>query len=295
MAEEVPPVPAAAAADAPAADAPTAAADAPAPVRPPVKLFIATPAYGCYVCKEYLSALLMLRVLCAKNGIETSVKLLGNESLITRARNIIVAEFLKSGSTHLLFIDADINFMAESVLAMLGADKDVMCGIYSKKSYNWDKLALRAAHSREPLSQLLLDFNINIVADTPVIQNRFVRIHDGATGFMLIKRSVLERMYEAFPELTCVNDIPSSRDEIPSYVAVFETMIDPRDRRYLSEDYAFVRRYQSIGGEVWCDLDACLGHIGNYTFSPANSKVVGKFDELVAKKTGGGPKAGARA
>jgi len=241
---------------------------------PAIKLFIATPAYGCYVCKEYLSSLLMLRVLCAKRGISTAVKLLGNESLITRARNVIVAEFLKSDCTHLFFIDADINFAAESVVDMLAADKEVMCGIYSKKSYNWDKLALMP-NSREPLSQLLLDFNINIISDSPVLQNRFVRIHDGATGFMIIKRAALERMCASYPELQCVNDIPSSRDDVPDYVAVFETMID-KDRRYLSEDYAFCRRFQAIGGEIWCDLNCVLGHVGNYTFSPTDPRITDK-------------------
>ena len=242
------------------------------------KLYIATPAYGCFVCNKYLSSLLMLRVVCARHGISTAVKLLGNESLITRARNVIVAEFLRSDCTHLLFIDADINFSAESVIGMLEADKDVICGIYSKKAYNWDKLTAPNRDSREPLSQVMLDFNINVVRETPVEKNRFVRVLDGATGFMLIKKEVLVSMYEKFPELRCVNDVPSSREEIPAYVAIFETMIDT-DGRYLSEDYAFCRRYQSMGGSIWCDLDCVLGHIGTYSFNPSDPRIVGKLLE----------------
>ena len=242
------------------------------------KLYIATPAYGCFVCKEYLSSLLMLRVVCAKHGISTAVKLLGNESLITRGRNVIVAEFLKSDCTHLLFIDADINFSADSVIDMLNSNKDVIGGIYSKKSYNWDKLTAPNRDPREPLSQVMLDFNINVVQETPVENNRFVRVLDLATGMMLIKKEVLVSMYEKFPELCCVNDVPSSRDEIPEYVAIFETMID-KNGRYLSEDYAFCRRYQSMGGEIWCDLNCILGHIGTYTFNPSDPRVVGKLLE----------------
>lgn len=241
-----------------------------------IKLFIATPAYGCYVTKEYLSAVLMLRVMCAKHKISTCVKLLGNESLIQRARNIIAAEFLKSDCTHLLFIDADINFSPESVIDMLKFDKELVCGIYAKKSYDWNKLQDARLNKIEPLSQALIDFNINIVKETPVVDNRFIKVHDGATGFMLIRRDALQRMYDAYPELECVNDIPSSREEVPTYVAVFDCMID-KDKRNLSEDYAFVRRFQKIGGDVWVDLNCFLGHVGNYSFNPTNPAIVGHF------------------
>jgi hypothetical protein len=45
----------------------------------------------------------------ASNMASKSVSLsLFNESLITRARNYLVDEFIRSGYTHLLFIDSDI-------------------------------------------------------------------------------------------------------------------------------------------------------------------------------------------
>ena len=44
-------------------------------------------------------------------------------------------------------------------------------------------------------------------------------------------------------------------------------MIDPVSKRYLSEDYAFCRRWQQMGGEIYIDITATLGHIGNLGFT----------------------------
>lgn len=234
---------------------------------PPVarpKLYIATPAYGCTITNSYLVSLLFLRNECAKRGIQCLVDFLGNESLITRARNLLVEQFLKTDSTHLLFIDADISFNAESVFAMLEANKDVICSIYPKKNYVWDKLKDTNVNPNEPIFQKALDFNINILRDTPVEGGRFCRVLDAATGFMMIKREVLLKMKEAFTSLTCVNDVTGY--DIKEYVALFDCMIDPQTRRYLSEDYAFCRRWQLIGGEIWADIKSMLGHEGNFYF-----------------------------
>ena len=49
-------------------------------------------------------------------------------------------------------------------------------------------------------------------------------------------------------------------------------MIDPHSRRLLSEDYAFCRRAQAIGYDVWMDLTADLQHSGNYIYDGNFSK-----------------------
>ncbi|KAG2424998.1 hypothetical protein HXX76_014156 [Chlamydomonas incerta] len=234
------------------------------------KLYIGTPAYGCYVTKEWLSSMIMLRATCARNQIDTHVKLMGNESLITRARNLIVADFLRSDATHLFFVDADIRFNAQDVVNMVRADKDILCGVYSKKAYNW-KRERRNPH--EPIQQALLDFNINVVGKAAVLDNRFIEVLDAATGFMMIKRGVVEKMVAHYTELQCVNDVGDTR-EIPTYTAIFDCMIDPSTRRALSEDYSFVRRWQLMGGKVYVDMDVALGHVGNVSYDPSNLHLV---------------------
>lgn len=239
---------------------------------PPVRLYVATPAYGCYVTKEWLSSMILLRAACARKGHGTSVKLVGNESLITRGRNLIVADFLKTEATHLMFIDADIKFEAEDVISMLEQhDMDVLCGVYAKKSFNWKR---RRAQPMEPVQQVPLEFNLNLkqVRNTPVMNDQYVEVLDAATGFMLIQRHVIERVCEAFrKDLECVNDVNGDRS---TYVAIFDCMIDPDTRRYLSEDYAFCRRWQQIGGKVHVDLACRLAHVGAYGFDPTNPALV---------------------
>lgn len=227
-------------------------------------IYIATPAYGCIVSNAYLSSLLVLRMQLAKRGINTVVQLTGNESLVQRARNLMTAQFLQSDCTHMLWIDADIAFPAETVLAMLESDKDVVTAIYSKKSIDWQRAYAAQAPGGEPLQQRGLDFNLNLINDVPLELGRYCQVLDAATGFMLIKRSVIERMCQAYSCLRCINDVPGS--DVKEYTALYDCFIDPDSRRYLSEDYAFVRRWQLLSGKVYACLKTPLGHVGSFTF-----------------------------
>ena len=242
--------------------APPAAPAAQAP-----KIYLATPCFGCQMSVAYLSSVLALQATCAQRGIELMVDFIGNESLVERARNILAARFLVTDATHLLFIDADIGFRPDSVLRLLGADKDVATAVYPKKSFDWGKVAEKLeAGDKEPVYQMGLDFNINIASAREEVQDGFARVLDSATGFMLIKRGVLERMTAHYrDELQCVNDIMGQ--SVKEYVALFACMIDPRTRRFLSEDYSFCRRYQALGGDIWADLASPLAHIGTNVFA----------------------------
>jgi hypothetical protein len=248
---------------------PAAAPAGPAgqPGQPAVRLYVATPCFGCQMTAAYLASLLGLQAACAMRGVGFAVDFIGNESLVERARNILVARFLASDATHLLFIDADIGFRADCVFRLLGADKDVVTAVYSKKMFDWDKVAEKlAAGEAEPVYQMGLDFNINIANQTEPIEGGFVRVLDSATGFMMIRRPVLERMAEAYrEELQCVNDVQGQ--QVKDYVALFACLIDEQTRRFLSEDYSFCRRYQKLGGEIWADLQSPLAHVGTNMFS----------------------------
>lgn len=101
------------------------------------KLFIATPMYGGQCYGYYAQSVLMLQKTMEREGIETVFSFMFNESLITRARNALTHGFLNSDATHLLFIDSDIRFNPEDVVAMLKADKEVICGMYPKKEINF--------------------------------------------------------------------------------------------------------------------------------------------------------------
>lgn len=98
------------------------------------KLFVATPMYGGQCYGLYVKSCLDLQNQMNKYGVETKFSFLFNESLITRARNYLVDEFLRTDFTHLLFIDSDIHYQPQDVIAMLALNKDVIGAPYPKKS-----------------------------------------------------------------------------------------------------------------------------------------------------------------
>ena len=241
----------------------------PQPQQQPPHLYVATPAYGCAVCSGFAGSLLALQGACIKKGYECSVDMIGNESLVQRARHILMARFLKSPATHLMFIDADIAFNPDAILdRLVPADKDVVTGVYAKKSIDWNAVKAKAGSPdlAEGIQAAGLDYNINVAPGTNAVEGGLVEVLDSATGFMLIKRRVIEEMCKEYAdELWCKNDIQGSTG-VDAYCAIFDCMIDPTSRRALSEDYSFCRRWQRMGGRIYADVSFPLAHIGQHTF-----------------------------
>ena len=242
------------------------------------KIFIGTPCYGGMITADYFKSCLQLTALAAIKKIELQFGTIGNESLITRARNTLVQLFMDGDYTHLLFIDADIAFNPESVFRMLELNEDVVCGIYPRKTINWTKVIKKIKDNpkieENELMATSLEYNLNFKDPNQIeTKNGFVQVMDGATGFMLIKRSVFQKMADNYPKLKFIPDqhIGSSHDKEFNYhktsdwnYAFFDTMID--NDRYLSEDYAFCRLWQNIGGKIYADISSGLTHYGNYSF-----------------------------
>lgn len=236
-------------------------------------IFIATPCYGGMCTVHYHRSTMALQQELVRAGIEVVWSTPWNESLITRARNNQVAEFLKTDMTHLLFIDADIEFSVSDVNHLWNLDKDVSVGAYKMKQDGasltvWKDGKLRRLEGSDP-----------------------IKIDYAGTGFMLIKREVIERLIEAHPELAYEEKIYSEKEralmaelryqadedfiseeqyekaiaemgEVSQIkYAIFDTLID--DRTYLSEDYTFCKRWRDLGGEIWCDPKIKLTHWGS--------------------------------
>ena len=236
------------------------------------KIFVATPMYGGQCAGYYTQSIMELNMLLQKSGVEAQYSFMFNESLITRARNALTNGFLKSGCTHLLFIDSDIKFRATDIMAMLEADKDIICGIYPKKEINWDSVK-KAMDSGVPQNQLKSytgSFVVNLVdyqGEVTVPIGQPVEIFNGGTGFMMIKKEVFEQLADKVPSyFNDVNDLNgqmSMREEIKEY---FATSIEPETGRLLSEDYHFCYIWRKAGGKVYAAPWCQLSHIGTYAF-----------------------------
>lgn len=240
----------------------------------PPCIFLSTPCYGGLCLQAYAESVLKLQQTCAKYGIQMMLDTTENESLVHRARNISVARFMqKTQASHFLFIDADIHFDPESVIRLLASDHDVSCAVYPKKVIMWEQAAA-AIEQNKDLAKASAALVMNFKYAQTQIVNGFAEVLDGPTGFLMIKRQVFEKMFERYPELNCKND-HQNRD-FDDYCAVFDCMIDPENRRYLSEDYAFCRRWQLMGGKIYADVTTTLGHIGNLRFH-------GKLEDRINK------------
>ena len=253
-----------------------------------VKLFLSTPCYGGQVLEHYAASLVQLTDLCNTKGIQLFFDTTENESLVQRARNVSLGRFMqKSDCDYMMFIDADIHFDPASVIRLLESGHDFSVACYPKKYIGWDdaEQGVRSGDSRPP-HMLASSLVVNIGSEKRQVVNGFIEVLDGPTGFMLYKRSVIEKMQEAYPELMCKND--HQNREFDEYCALFDCMIDPVSRRYLSEDYAFCRRWQKIGGKIYADTKTTLGHVGNLGFNACIKDRMSKKYSKDAIQTGPG-------
>ena len=219
---------------------------------------ICTPAYGGMYYHAYYQSMMDALKVCASAGIQVNTSTITNESLITRGRNILVAMFLSQPkATHLLFIDADIGFKGDYIVKMLWdslrKDVDIITGAYPKKGINWESV-VRAVKRGECDARMIEkhsnNYAINFKSETMDMTNGLIELHDAPTGFMMIKRTVFDRMIKAYPQLKYDNDVKNLRPEvIENSYAFFDTGIEGEgalsfvkgSRRYLSEDYYFSR------------------------------------------------------
>ncbi len=264
------------------------------------KLFVATPMYGGMAHGMYVKSCLDLQAVCSQYGIEVRFSFIFNESLITRARNYLVDEFLRAeGFTHLLFIDADIHYDPRDVIACLALDKDVIGGPYPKKSIKW--ASIKEGVKRHPdispadMEKLAGDFVFNPAPGTEKFSvAEPIEVLEIGTGFMMVKREVFDQFKEAYPEFSYRPDhVGQANFDGTRYIhAYFDTVIDRKREmvvngekrevggsdRYLSEDYMFCQWWRRLGGKIWLCPWMKTHHIGTYAFTgdmPAIANFVG--------------------
>jgi len=237
---------------------------------------VSTPCFGGMLNEAYFHAILKTSSLFSQRKWKLYINSMGNESLITRARNTLVAQFLdtcdksQEDHTHLMFIDADISFPAQSVIRMIDYDKDIVTGVYPRKSIDWNKVKENAKKGDfKEMEQKALGYNINLAHPESIqMEKGFIEVLDSATGFMLIKKEVFYKLKKAYPYLKYTTDqiINGKPFKSNNCYAFFDCIIDEKSNRYLSEDYGFCRLWQKTGGKIYADLMSPITHYGKYAF-----------------------------
>ena len=208
------------------------------------------PCYGGMLTEACFLSYIKWGNMARQLGIEWTVETMTNESLISRARNILAAKFLSNPtSTHLMFIDADIGWEPWHLLALLNHDVDIIGGLY-------------------PMKTLPIKWCVNAVAGAEEKPNGLTEVSKTGTGFMLIRRSVFDKMNQHPSVRPFRNDVnlPVELDQyLRNYIDT-----EVRDERYLSEDWTFCANWRDLGGKVWVDRRVLLRHVGSYVFDFEN-------------------------
>jgi len=218
-----------------------------------IHIHIGIPCYGGMCSEPTMTSLLRFVLMAQRSGLNWSLDTMVNESLITRGRNNLMAKMMTNDkATHFMFIDADIRFQPESIFQMLAYEKDVIGGLYPKKS-------------------IPSNYVINLLPQTK-IQGDIFTVDTMGTGFLIFKRSVYEQLMAAHPESKYVDDVGLGKQYEPMMYAIFDTEIDDKGH-YLSEDWLFCRRWQAVGGEIWAHSKTLLNHVGHYEYLGDLSKM----------------------
>jgi hypothetical protein len=216
-------------------------------------------------------------------GIEVTIEFCKNDSLISRARNNLVAKAMSDpGCTHILFIDNDISWNPVDILKLIVCDKPLVGGVYPLKNYDWTKLSttyvadtlsrknaslLKNAISNEDMIQHnLLHYNVNYIDKILSINDNLARVKHLATGFMMIQRGMMEQMMSAYSETKYVDDVQFLQEhENAMAYALFDCGV--REGHYFSEDWLFCDRWSKLGGEIYIDVSINLCHTGIEDYS----------------------------
>lgn len=247
-------------------------------------VYILTPCFGsvCYV--NYVHCLIATIELFKKVGIEIHVEFCRNDSLVSRARNNLVARAMNNSKmTHIMFIDNDITWDPNDILKLVISDKNLIGGIYPLKHYNWDRLVNKNGKPSDAIEKWInkknnsqfkdvisdenmvqynmLGYNINYLSNNLNIDKNLAKVRHLATGFMMIKRNVIEKMSQAFPSTKYVDDVCFLKPEENKYAyALFDCGVE--EGHYFSEDWLFCHRWSKMGGSIWIDVSISLTHTG---------------------------------
>jgi hypothetical protein len=244
------------------------------------KLFVATPMYGGMCAGMFTKSCADLSAICTQYGIPLQFYFLFNESLITRARNYCCDEFMRSGADHMMFIDSDIGFNPQDIIAMMALQSqdekyEIIGGPYPKKCISWEKIKLAvdkglADENPNNLEKYVGDFVFNPKGGQQSIPiSEPCEVLEIGTGFMMITKAAMQKFYDTYkdqysykPDHVRTEHFDGSRE----ILQFFQAEIDPVSKRYLSEDYWFCQKAQSAGIKTWFCPWMKLQHVGSYIF-----------------------------
>ena len=236
------------------------------------KIFVATPMYGGQCYGQYTWGLIQNILSMKANGVDFMFRFMANESLITRARNELVHQFMQTDATHLMFIDSDIDFQSDGILKLLAVDEGIVCGAYPKKKMDWDNVKRASKDGVEDLENFAGSFVFNLpngAISATTDERGLIEIKHGGTGFMLIKREVFETLAPHVKKYRISTERNQNGEFVEPLVKEFFALEieEENENFYASEDYFFCNLWRRHGGKVYAHVNVPLSHVGTYVYS----------------------------
>jgi hypothetical protein len=243
-------------------------------------LFVATPMYGGMCAGMFAKSCADLSTICTQYGIPLQYYYLFNESLITRARNYCCDEFMRSTSQHMMFIDSDIGFNPQDVIALMALQAnepekyEIIGGPYPKKCISWEKIKLavdKGIADEDPnvLEKFVGDYVFNPKGNQQSIKiDEPVEVLEIGTGFMMVTKAAMQKFQDTYPQYMYKPDHVRTEhfDGSREIMMFFQAEVDPATKRYLSEDYWFCQKAQQANISTWFCPWMKLQHVGSYIF-----------------------------
>lgn len=218
-------------------------------------LVIATPCYGGVVTSPYLLSMIRTVPHLMARGVQLEFQTASGDALVGRARALLAAKFMAGTASHVLFIDSDVSWQPEHVTRLLESDKDVVCATYRKKT----------DARQEWADGLMMAPDHKVHTEEYVDGSRLIEIAFCGAGFLMIRRTVFERLFAAHPERHFENTGALTDEETRFAYDVFPVGV--RDGLLYGEDVGFCDLWRDLGGQVWLDPSIVLKHHGQKEFS----------------------------
>lgn len=210
------------------------------------RLFIATPTYTGKLDTSYVHSLMYSLRRFADLGISVDHYVMGFNCHVDDGRNGILRDFMLTDCTDLIFIDADVSWEPEALVRLAQHDRDVVAGVYPKRSPDDESYPVH----------VLPGTSLNAEPDG------LVEVVGAPTGFMKIKRHVIEKFFEANKHRQFIG---MGGDPEKPHTIVFERTYTEGHR--WSGDYNFCREWRKMGGKIFVDPEMALSHTGEMEFS----------------------------
>ena len=210
-------------------------------------VFISTPAYEGKLHVQYAMSLLDTNDILKMTGNEVVVRIPVGSSLLVADRNRILQLFWETKSDYLLCVDSDLGWDPTVVLRFLEifekSDKEFIAGVYPSRD--------NSGFTFRP--ELEDDGRISMDKETGLLKMQYV-----PAGFMMMKRSVIEKLQKKYPELYYTPKDPRSKND--TGYCFFNTEV--WEGEFWGEDYVFCRRVRDAGIDIWVDPTIEFNHAG---------------------------------